>query len=122
MPSAGLKGSRFLLKVSVSDFSIKVEGCRRELKASQGKTLLETLLDEDFEIAHSCGGMGTCGTCRVVVTSEVDKLPPRNEVESEMAEDRGFHPSERLACQLEISSSLTIKVPGVFFGGSESTS
>ncbi|MFP5518431.1 MAG: 2Fe-2S iron-sulfur cluster-binding protein, partial [Bdellovibrionia bacterium] len=36
-----------------------------ELKA--GETLLELALRKDWPIDHSCGGNGTCGTCRVRV-------------------------------------------------------
>ncbi len=63
-------------------------------------SILETALALGVEIDHSCGANGTCGTCRVFVKmSGGESLPARDELEQEMADDRGFAEDERLACQ-----------------------
>jgi ferredoxin len=54
--------------------------------------------------------MGSCGTCLVRVESDLADLPPREELEGEMAECRGFAPRERLACQLPASDGLAVFV------------
>lgn len=77
--------------------------------ASQGQTLLQVLLHEGHEIDHSCYGNGTCGTC--VVHLKSGHLCTRNEIEAEMASERGFLPEERLACQSEILSDCEIEIP-----------
>ena len=82
-----------------------------ELEISSDGSLLDLLLCNDVEIFHSCGGMGSCGTCRVYVKSPLEELPPRNEIESQMSESRGFSDNERLSCQLAPYSGLCIKVP-----------
>ena len=82
-----------------------------DLKVSEGQSLLEACLKNKVPIDHSCEGMGSCGTCRVIVTKDVDKLPERNMVEQEMADDRSFHPEERLACQLDLTNDLNFKLP-----------
>lgn len=93
-----------MLKVKVGSKSLDFEMTSEE-------SLLELLLRNDVEIFHSCGGMGICGTCRVYVESSVGELPQRNEIESEMAEDRGFSESERLSCQLSPHPGLCIRIP-----------
>jgi 2Fe-2S ferredoxin len=75
------------------------------------QSLLQYLIDQDIEISHSCGGMGTCGTCRVIVTAGLDKIGDRNEVEQEMATERGFEKTERLACQNAWHPQLRIQIP-----------
>ncbi len=74
------------------------------------ESVLEVALKADVSIAHSCGGMGTCGTCRIEIESSLAGLALRNEIEQEMAVDRGFAPSMRLACQLAPSAGLVARV------------
>jgi 2Fe-2S ferredoxin len=79
--------------------------------ASHGQTVLQALLDEKIEIDHRCGGMGTCGTCRVYLQNMNSEIPSRNEIEMEMAQDRDFAINERLACQITPMNGLCIKKP-----------
>ena len=75
------------------------------------KTVLEVALENRIPLHHSCEGMASCGTCRVIVESDLEKMPDRNELESEMAHDRGFAPNERLACQVDAFDSLRVRIP-----------
>ncbi len=74
------------------------------------ESVLEVALREQVEIAHSCGGMGTCGTCRIEIESDIASLPERNEIEQEMANDRGFKNEIRLACQLSPQPGLVARI------------
>ena len=74
------------------------------------KSVLQLAIDKGVELNHSCGGFGTCGTCRIIVDNYVD-LPARNEIELEMAKDRNFANNERLACQTIARIPLKIKIP-----------
>lgn len=68
--------------------------------ASRGQTVLDAVLESRLEIDHSCGGNATCGTCRVFVVRGSERLPDRNEIEKEFANDRGMAANERLCCQM----------------------
>ncbi len=81
------------------------------LEIKQGESLLEACIRKKIPISHSCEGMASCGTCRVIITSDLNLLPPRNSLEQEMADDRGFKPEERLACQMEINHDFSFKLP-----------
>ena len=83
----------------------------KSLQADEDEYLLDVLLRHKVDIDHSCGGMGTCGTCRVFVQKNVDKLPERNEVEQDMAEMRGMLANERLSCQTACTIDLKIEIP-----------
>jgi 2Fe-2S ferredoxin len=79
--------------------------------SQKDENLLESALHAGFELDHSCGGFGTCGTCRVFVEEGLEKISARNEIEKEMADDRGFLSNERLSCQIKPEASLIVRVP-----------
>ena len=75
------------------------------------ETLLQVAIRHDLPLNHTCGGFGTCGTCRVIVVEGLENLEDRNEIESEMAAERGFHSHERLACQCAPVAGLVLQIP-----------
>ncbi len=77
-------------------------GSSRRLKAIPGQTLLETAVENSVDISTSCGGMGTCGTCRVFLEVTNGLVPARNDIEKDVADEKNFAPNERLSCQIEI--------------------
>lgn len=80
----------------------------KNVPTSQNDSILDSLLRAGIPIHHSCGGMGTCGTCLVEVKEGLEELGPRNEIELEMAQDKGFRDSERLCCQNSPHDALVI--------------
>lgn len=77
-------------------------GSSRRMRTRAGKTLLETAVENSVEIPTSCGGMGTCGTCRVFLEIESGVAPEMGEIERDIASERAFAANERLSCQVEI--------------------
>lgn len=75
-------------------------------------SVLEVALRNDVNLSHSCGGMGSCTTCRVIVVRVEGELPPRNEMEQDVSDMYGFRQEERLACQLPPLPGLVVRVPG----------
>ncbi len=83
------------------------------------ESVLEVALNNGIEIPHSCGGMGSCTTCRILVEHSPHPLPPRNELEQEIADMRAFSPAERLSCQLPPLAGLVVRVPDPLLEDSE---
>lgn len=79
--------------------------------SQKDQSVLEVAIRGKVALNHTCGGHGTCGTCRVFVIEGLESLHPRNELETEMAEDRNFAENERLACQIEPLAGLIVRVP-----------
>jgi 2Fe-2S ferredoxin len=77
------------------------------------RNLLDLAVRNKVPIGHSCGGGGSCGTCRVIVVEGLDRLEVRGDVEQAMADDRGFAPQERLACQISPVVGLKVEVPAI---------
>ncbi len=86
----------------------------RTCEIQNAESVLEVALSNEIEISHSCGGMGSCTTCRVIVESPIKDLPPRNELEQDIADMRGFAAEERLACQLPPAPGLVVRIPDSF--------
>ncbi len=109
----GFKGG----KKSASDPAgvVRVQAAEADGRDTEAKfhgpvSVLETLLDNAVEIPTSCGGMGTCGTCRIVIVESRGEVEERNEIELEMAEARCFSAEERLACQVQAQDGLKVRV------------
>ena len=84
---------------------------KKSVAFRDGDTVLDLALANRLGLPTSCGGMGTCGTCRVLVESDLSKIPALNQVEQEIAADRGFKKNERLGCQLEAFDGLCVRIP-----------
>jgi 2Fe-2S ferredoxin len=95
------------LKVNVIEFLNPSRRC--EFKGSP--SILEVAISHDVGLNHSCGGMGSCTTCRVFIKKGIEKVGQRNEVEKEHAQMRGFVTNERLACQTLAVEGLIIEIP-----------
>lgn len=81
------------------------------LVSQNDENVLNVALRSGLSIDHTCGGHGTCGTCLVFVRRGLENLPVRNEIESEMAQDRGFQEHERLCCQMPPVDGLILERP-----------
>jgi len=77
-----------------------------EIVVDQGENLLQAAIAAGVRIYASCGGAGTCGTCKVQVekgdveTTRTDKIT-----------DEEFNKGIRQACQSKVLSDLSIYVP-----------
>ena len=70
--------------------------------------LLEIAVDAGVGIAHLCGGLARCSTCRVRIVEGEDSLAERTEKESAMAAKLDFPDEIRLACQTEVNGSVRL--------------
>jgi len=74
-------------------------------RADKGVSIWEALEHTDVDIASDCGGMGTCGKCKVKVISEVDT--PSTE-EADLLEQDELNQGARLACRTKMNHDMVI--------------
>jgi Na+-transporting NADH:ubiquinone oxidoreductase subunit F len=96
------------IKITVND--------SKELVAEGGRPLLSTLMGEKLFIPSACGGRGSCGFCKVKVTSDVGdylatELPWITEEEKKE--------NVRLSCQIKAKKDLSIWIPEELFNVKE---
>lgn len=78
----------------------------RVLDAELGQKLLPALDHGGLHLPSSCGGAGTCGLCRVTVSSAGDALPVERSALGPAEIARGL----RLACQVVVRGDLSLTI------------
>ncbi len=89
------------------ELAITVNGATT-IEAMRGDRLLEALHSAGIGIPAACGGVGTCGLCRITVTGEGAGQPLANEKGVLSAAERKAH--MRLACQTVLRGSCAVIV------------
>jgi len=77
-----------------------------DIVVEQGENLLQAAIAAGVHIYASCGGNGTCGTCKVLIE--------KGEVESKKTEkvsEEEYKQGVRQACQSRVITDLTVYVP-----------
>ncbi len=99
---------------------VRVSGTDRVLEAREGEDLLEVLQSNDVPIATSCGGVATCGSCRVRIVSGMENLTPIRPQELVHLGNVAKITGQRLACQSKVrgSGDIVVDVPPVETAGS----
>ncbi|MBC7743414.1 MAG: 2Fe-2S iron-sulfur cluster binding domain-containing protein [Bdellovibrionaceae bacterium] len=97
--------------MSDSTKTLTILGNNRTLEFKGAVNVLDFLNAKKVGIGQSCGGSGTCTTCRIFILKGIEYANPRTELELERANERSFLTYERLACQTEISGSVVIEIP-----------
>ena len=76
-------------------------------------SLLDIALAHGVDIEHTCGGVGACATCHVVVRRGAEKLSEPDDEELDRVElAPGATPDSRLACRAVVRGDVTVEVPG----------
>ncbi len=76
-------------------------------------TLLSALSKEGIFLPSACGGSGSCGMCKCVVTKGGGSVLPTELAHLSRAEKME---GKRLSCQVKIKDNMAIKVPESIFG------
>ncbi|MBK0398614.1 2Fe-2S iron-sulfur cluster binding domain-containing protein [Limibaculum sp. M0105] len=88
---------------------IEHSGTEHTVDVAEGLTVMEGAVTNNIPgIDADCGGACACSTCHVYVDPAwVDRLPPREEMESDML-DFAYEPQDnsRLTCQLKVTGDL----------------
>jgi Na+-transporting NADH:ubiquinone oxidoreductase subunit F len=88
------------------------------VKVNQGCKLLESLVANDIHVPSACGGSGTCGQCRLVVSQGAPPLLP---TEAALINRSDADSGWRLACQLTVAGDMTIVLPESILGVEQRT-
>ena len=83
------------------------------IEAQPGKTLCESLLENDIHIEHACEQSCACTTCHVIVREGFNALVPAEEDEEDLLDKAwGLEPNSRLSCQTVVNATpLVVEIP-----------
>ena len=77
------------------------DGESQTVEGKEGKTLLQTALDNNIPMENACGGNGFCTTCLCKVKKGAGSLSERSEREEGMGI---INDPERLGCQAKLGN------------------
>ena len=85
----------------------------RQIEATPGTSICDTLLDNGIEIEHACEKSCACTTCHVIVREGYQSLEPPTEKEDDLLDKAwGLELTSRLSCQARVGDEpLTIESP-----------
>jgi len=89
--------------------TIRVEPDKITVRFDGEARLLEVLVKAGVPIAHLCGGLARCSTCRVFIDDGLSGLSERTPEEATMAKRLDLPPEVRLACQTTSSHSVRLR-------------
>ncbi len=75
------------------------------IRVKKGTSVFEALEPTEIELDGECGGLGTCGKCKIRVLTAV---APPDEQERELLDTEELEAGVRLACRIRINKSLTV--------------
>ena len=85
----------------------------RTVRAAPGDKLLAALAEAGIHLPSTCGGVGTCGMCRVDVLEGGGAILPTEAAQMTKREVAG---GTRLACQVAIKRDMAVRMPEEVFG------
>lgn len=81
------------------------------IDAAEGANLRDAAIDAGVEIPSTCGGVASCGLCKVKITAGAEHLAPMTKDEIGKLGNVFFITKERLACQAVATGDVTCEVP-----------
>jgi len=92
-----------------TDFTVRFENLDVELQVARGTTILDAALAGDVDLNHYCGGMCSCGSCRIVLVS--GEVSPKDSMEDATLSVVQEGEGDRLGCQTQVLGDLVLLVP-----------
>ena len=75
------------------------------------KTALQLFQSHFIDWLHACGGKGRCTTCKMAVVQGMQNLSEPTMAEIDYRKQRLLEDNERLACQVRVNGTITVRVP-----------
>ena len=90
-------------------FEVDFEPIGKRVEVAPNTNLLEAAQEAGINLSSSCGGIGNCGQCQIMVI-EGDVSPPTDD-EEYILTDLELRGGQRLACCAQIYSNVKVNVP-----------
>ncbi len=87
-------------------YKVKFE---QSIKTKEGETVLDAAKELKLDIPAPCKGKGKCGKCLVKIVQ--GKVEEPNDKERKALSNKDLEKGLRLACQVEITDDMTVKLP-----------
>lgn len=92
----------------MTDFRVDFVPLGLSAVAKENETILDAARRAGAPVGNSCGAVGVCARCRVVILDGGDLLSPPTDIERRVASERGIPAGERLACQTVVRGACRV--------------
>lgn len=96
------------LLVNYGICKLDINAGEKPLELEGGRTLLSSLYSNEIFIPSACGGKGSCGHCKITVTSGGGPVLP---TETPYLSRKEIRANLRLACQVKIREDIYVRIP-----------
>jgi len=93
----------------MESFRVLFQPDGRTVDVDEGHTVIDAARKAGIHLNSPCGGTGVCGNCKVLITDGDDI--PVTESDREHFREHELEEGYRLACQLRVTSDLTVLIP-----------
>jgi Na+-transporting NADH:ubiquinone oxidoreductase subunit F len=97
---------RLLINYGVCKLDINAG--EKPLEVDGGQTLLSSLYTNEIFIPSACGGKGSCGHCKITITTGGGPVLP---TETPYLTRKEIRSNIRLACQVKIREDIYVRIP-----------
>jgi Na+-transporting NADH:ubiquinone oxidoreductase subunit F len=97
---------RYLVNYGICRLDINAG--EKPLEVNGGRTLLSSLYANEIFIPSACGGKGSCGHCKITITSGGGPVLP---TETPYLSRKEVRANLRLACQVKIREDIYVRIP-----------
>ncbi len=97
---------RLLINYGICNLDINAG--EKPLEVNGGQTVLAALYANEIFIPSACGGQGTCGHCKIKITSGGGPVLP---TETPLLTRKEVRSGVRLACQVKIREDIYVRIP-----------
>jgi Na+-transporting NADH:ubiquinone oxidoreductase subunit F len=87
---------------------LDINAGEKPLEVDGGQTLLSSLYTNEIFIPSACGGKGSCGHCKITITSGGGPVLP---TETPYLTRKEIRSNIRLACQVKIREDIYVRIP-----------
>jgi Na+-transporting NADH:ubiquinone oxidoreductase subunit F len=87
---------------------LDINAGEKPLEVKGGQTVLAALYANEIFIPSACGGQGTCGHCKITITSGGGPVLP---TETPLLTRKEVRSGVRLACQVKIREDVYVRIP-----------
>lgn len=87
---------------------LDINAGEKPLEVNGGQTVLAALYANEIFIPSACGGQGTCGHCKITITSGGGPVLP---TETPLLTRKEIRSGVRLACQVKIREDIYVRIP-----------
>lgn len=82
-----------------------------DIDVADGVNIRDASIQAGLTIPSTCGGVGSCGLCKVKITGGVEHIGPMTDLETGKLGNVFFITKERLSCQTVVHGDVSCTVP-----------